>query len=150
MRTSESPRHRHLLLLLLVLTGCVLTTAEVASASSWLETLAPGSNAESHAQAQPSAPTGLSASCTSATAKTIKVTWGAVTHATSYSVYKSTTSSTTGYSLAASGVTGTSWTSATLSNATYWFQVAVVVGTNWVSPNSAAPASRTISSSGCS
>jgi len=143
MRTG--PSH---LLLLAVVTGC-LASAAIASASTWVPTLASASHGEANAQAQPSAPTGVSAACTSPTLKTIKVTWSAVTHATSYSIYKSTTSATSGYSLAASGVTGTAWTSATLSNATYWFEVGVSIGTNWVSPNSTATASHTISISGC-
>jgi hypothetical protein len=91
----------------------------------------------------------VSAACTSQLAKTIKVTWSAATHASSYSVYKSTTSATSGYTLAASGISTTTWTSGTLSNATYWFEVAANIGSHWASPNSAATASHTITSVGC-
>ncbi len=78
------------------------------------------------------------------------ISWSTVTHASNYTVDQSTTSATTGYTAAATGVTGSSWTSGTLSATTYWFEVVALAGTNWVSPNSSATASRTISSTSCS
>ena len=95
---------------------------------------------EAHAQALPSAPTGVTAACAApTTSKTIKVSWTAVTHATTYSVYDSTTSATGTYSLIASGVATTSWTSGTLTSGThYWFEVTVNVGSNWASAKSTA------------
>ena len=132
-----------------VLVFSLLAGTGVASATAWTDALASGSKAQAQAQVLPSAPGGVSAACTSSSGKTIKVTWSAVAHATSYSVYKSTTSSSSGFSVTASGVSTTSWTSATLSNATYWFQVAADIGTNWQGANSASTASHVISSAGC-
>jgi hypothetical protein len=127
----------------------VLSATGTAAASNWVGVLGLGSHGEAQARVLPSAPSGVSAACTSAFAKTIKVTWNTVATATTYSVYESTTSASTGYSLAASGVAGTSWTSGTLSNATYWFEVAAFIGTKWASPNSAATASHAINTFGC-
>jgi hypothetical protein len=84
----------------------------------------------------------------SSTLQEVKVTWSAVTHATSYTIYDSTTSSSSGYASEATGQTGTSWTSGTLTAANYWFEVAAYVGTKWVSVNSAATGETTIKTSG--
>ncbi len=94
------------------------------------------------------APSGAAAACAApTTSKTIKVSWNAVTHATSYPVYDSTTSATGTYSLVASGVSTTSWTSGTLTAGTnYWFEVVTVIGSNWVSAKSSATAESTINS----
>src|SRR5258708_406840 len=99
MRTRSSS---HLLLLVVIVGVLLWSSADVASASSWVPTIAAGSTGEAHAQAQPSAPTGVSAVCTSSAGKTIKVTWSAVSHATSYSIYKSTTSASSGFTPTAS------------------------------------------------
>ena len=62
-------------------------------------------------------------------------------------MYDSTTSATGTYSLAASGVTGTSWTSGTLTSGTnYWFEVTVNIGSNWASGKSSATGESTINS----
>ena len=45
------------------------------------------------AQSAPLAPTGISATCVASNQKSVKVTWGAVTHATTYTVYQSTSAS---------------------------------------------------------
>jgi hypothetical protein len=132
-----------------VLTFSLLAGTGMASATSWTDALASSSKAQAQAQVLPSAPAGVSAACTSSSGKTIKVTWSAVTHASSYSVYKSTTSSSSGFSVTATGVVGVSWTSGTLSNATYWFQMAADIGTNWLGANSASTASHIISTAGC-
>jgi len=137
------------LLLAVPLTFALLSAPGIASASSWVDTLASGSRGQAQAQVLPSAPVSVVALCTSPTTKTIQVTWAALTHATSYSVYQSTTSASTGYSLAASGVIATSWTSGTLPKATYWFELAGYIGTNWVSPNSTATGSHVIATGGC-
>jgi cellulose 1,4-beta-cellobiosidase len=79
--------------------------------------------------------------------KTIKVSWTAVTHATTYTVYDSTTSATGTYSSVAAGVATTSWTSGTLSSGTnYWFEVTASVGSNWTTAKSSATAESTINS----
>jgi len=76
------------------------------------------------------------------------VSWTAVTHATSYSIYDATTSATGTYALMASGVTATNWTSAALTTSTnYWFEVVAIVGSNWSSVKSTASAESTIHSS---
>jgi hypothetical protein len=143
------PRRTPQILAAALLTGCVLAGPRVALATSWTPLVNPGSRGQAQAQALPAAPTGVGAACTSPTGKTIRVTWAAVTRATSYSIYKSTTSATTGYTLAASGVTTTTWTSGTLANATYWFEVTAYTGTNWISANSAASPSHKIATTGC-
>ena len=117
------------------------------AATSWLVPVQASSSAEGQSQAIPSAPIGPTAACAApTTAKTIQVSWSAVTHATNYTVYDATTSATGTYSVAASGVTGTSWTSGTLHNNTnYWFEVTASVGSNWTSAGSSATAESTIS-----
>ena len=103
------------------------------------------------AQALPAAPASPTSACTSpASYKTVKVSWTAVTHATAYAVYESTTTATGTYTLATSGVSGTSWTTGVLSTGNYWFEVLADIGTNWASAKSAATAERIISSSACS
>ena len=49
-------------------------------------------------------------------------------------------SSTSGFALVGS-TWATSWTSASLSSATYWYEVAAAYGSTWVSPRSVATAS---------
>jgi hypothetical protein len=140
------------LLALLALSVAIFTCGigNVASAASnWLVHSAAVSAGEGHAQALPAAPAGVTAACAApTTAKTIKVSWSAVTHATAYAVYDSTTSATGTYSLVASGVTTTSWTSSALTSTTnYWFEVATNVGSNWTSAKSSATAESTINGS---
>jgi len=118
----------------------------VASASTWVVALTAGSHGEGHAQALPSAPTGVTSACTASNLKTVKVTWTAVTHGTSYTIDQSTTSSSSGFSSVATGVAGTSWTSASLANGNYWYRVVGFVGTNWASAQSSSTAQRTIAS----
>ena len=75
------------------------------AAGNWVVHAAAVTSGEAHAQALPSAPTGVTAACVApTTSKTIKVSWTAVSHATTYSVYESTTTATGTYSLVAGGV----------------------------------------------
>jgi hypothetical protein len=97
----------------------------------------------------PPAPTGVTATCTSSLGTTVSVSWTAVPQAGSYTVDQSTTSATTGYTTAATGVVGTSWTSPSLTTGEYWFEVNADKG-SVSSPNSAASAQRTILAVGCS
>lgn len=127
----------------LLLLGCVSAQAAWVIGSSGTRT------GEAKAAAVPSAPTGVAAACTSALATTVKVTWTAVTHAANYKIWQSTTSSTSGFTVVATGVTGTTWTSGTLANGNYWFEVSALVGSNWTSSNSAASGKRTISAGTC-
>jgi len=116
------------------------------AAGNWVVHAAAVTSGEAHAQALPSAPTGVSAACPApTTSKTIKVSWTAVTHATTYSVYDSTTAATGPYTVIASGVATTSWTSGTLTTGTnYWFEVTVNFGSNWTSAKSSATGESTI------
>jgi hypothetical protein len=124
----------------------VSSTGAAWAATNWTVTLHTASSAEAHSQTVPSAPTGATATCNApTTAKTIKVSWTAVTHATTYTVYDSTTSATGTYSSIATGVTTTSWTSGSLNtNTNYWFEVTVSIGSNWTSAKSSATAESTI------
>jgi len=118
--------------------------AASAWASSWSTGLGAASAGEGEAQGAPPAPTGVTSSCVSGLGTKVSVTWNAVVHAGTYTVYESTTSAASGYSVAASGLTATSWTSGNLAAGGYWFEVAAVVGANWASPDSSATAERTI------
>jgi hypothetical protein len=122
----------------------VQSAGSPAFAATWTTGLASGSSGESQGQAAPAAPANPTATCTSGLSNTVNLTWSAVTHATTYTVYDSTTSASTGYAVLTSGVTTTSYTTGALSSASYWFEIAAYVGTNWVSANSAATAKRTI------
>jgi cellulose 1,4-beta-cellobiosidase len=124
------------------------STGAAWAATNWLVTLHVSSSGEGHAQTVPAAPTGVTAACAApTTAKTIKVSWTAVSHATTYTVYDSTTSATGTYTSIATGVATTSWTSGTLTAGTnYWFEVTVSVGSNWTSAKSSASTESTINS----
>ena len=132
----------------LLVSGCVLfaglAPALVAAASTWAVALGAASGAEAQAQGAPATPTGVTATCTSTIQTTVNVSWSAVIHATTYTGYVSTTSSTTGFSSLATGIVGTSWTSASLATGTYWFEVAAYEGSRWAGDNSSATAQRTI------
>lgn len=92
--------------------------------------------------------TGITATGGAATSTTIKVTWSAVSHATAYSFYESTTSSNRTSTLVASSISTTSWTSGTwTANTNYWFEVRANTGPNWVSAKSSATGDSTIHSS---
>ena len=122
------------------------TTGAAWAATNWTVTLHAGSSGEGQSQTVPSAPTGVTAACIApTTSKTIKVSWTAVSHATTYTVYDSTTSATGTYSSIATGVTTTSWISGTFNAGTnYWFEVTVSVGSNWTSAKSSATGESTI------
>lgn len=126
----------------------VMLTATPAWAGNWSVALRTGSSAEAQSNTGPAAPGSPSATCVSSTGKSIKVTWAAVTNASTYTVYDSTTSATGTYSAVATGVTTTTWTSGTLATGNYWFEVTAFQGTNWQSAKSAATAETTISSIG--
>jgi len=118
-------------------------SAVPASASSWTVAAKTASTGEARAQA---GPTGVSDTCVSSSEREVTVTWNAVTDASNYSVFKSTTL-TGSYLSAAAKVTGTSWTSGTLAAGTVYFKVEALVGTNWVSAESTATGETTLSTS---
>jgi hypothetical protein len=137
--------------LTLALTAAALvwwSEATACGASNWVATVAAGSTGESPATSLPAAPGSVGATCAApTTAKTVKVTWSAVSLATSYSVYDATTSASGTYTQVASGISGTSWTSGTLTNSTnYWFKVTALIGTKWASGQSVASPESTIHS----
>src|SRR2546423_12093761 len=94
---------RHAAIVVVAAAAYVMCANGVALASNWVAAVRSGSSAQAKAQTAPAAPTPVSAACTSSALKTIKVTWGATTHATGYTVYQSTTSATTGFTAVASG-----------------------------------------------
>ena len=141
-------------LLVVVLFGFALsllvTSGTAWAVTNWVVHVATTNSGEARAQALPAAPASPAAACTSpASSKTIKVSWTAVTHATAYAVYESTTSASGTYTLATSGVTGTSWTTAVLGTGNYWFEVLADIGSNWASAKSTATGESTINSSSC-
>jgi hypothetical protein len=146
-RATVSTRPRTAAVAILVVTLVVVVTAgsASASASTWAVALHAGSEGQARAQAGPLAPTGVSATCVSVSQQKVTVTWGAITHASTYTVYDSTISSLGGFAVIASGVSGTTWTSATLSVGSYWFEVTAYVGSQWVSVISLSTSTRAIS-----
>ena len=139
---------RRLLVEVLVLIVCLLGGTRIASASNWLNPLAAASNGQAWAQTVPMAPTGLTASCPVPTTAMIKLDWTAVQHATTYSVYQSMTSATSGFTEVKAGLSTPTWTTATLSAATYWYKVTVIFGNNWASVQSTVSNQATIKTTG--
>jgi hypothetical protein len=130
--------------------GVLLSSGTAWATANWTVHVGTVNSGEAHAQALPTAPTPTSACTSPASAKTVKVSWTAVTHATSYAVYQSNTTANGTYALQTSGVATTSWTTAALSTGDYWYEVVVDVGSNWASAKSAASAERVVTSSACS
>ncbi len=90
------------------------------------------SGGQATAGSAPAAPTGVSSACGTTLLGSLSVSWTAVPGATSYTVFESTTSATSGFSLAAAGLTGTTWSSTFLAGS-YWFYVVALIGSNWQS-----------------
>jgi len=134
---------------LIVLAFVSFLAVSSAAQAGWAVGLAASSAGQSIGGSAPATPTGATSACTSPVGSTVKVTWNPVVHATSYTIWKSTTSATSGYTVAATGVTGTSWTSGSLALGSYWFEVSAAIGNNWTSPNSTATAQRTILVTAC-
>jgi hypothetical protein len=133
------------------LTGPLFCAAPAEAASAgWSPALTQGSHGEAQSGTLPSAPGKPGSSCVSSTARQITVTWTASVRATTYSIYQSTTSATTGFTVTATGITTTSWTSpAQLAAGSYWFKVVATTGTKWAGAQSTATAQRTIGSGSC-
>jgi len=133
---------------LAVVTFVVLTTtlsASAAGASNWSTSLS-GASAGQARSSGSSAPSEVTATCTASNQKSVVVSWQAVAHA-KYSVWRSSTSSSTGYTLTASNVATTTWTSSALpTGQTYWFEVSATIGSNWTSSLSAPTTGRVIRS----
>ena len=135
-------------LLVVLVVGVALIVGSVSgtawAATNWVVHQTVGT-AEAHAQALPAAPASPAATCPAPTsAKTIKVTWTSVTHATGYTIYDSTTSATGTYASIGTATTSP-WTSGTLTSGTnYWFEVIADIGSNWSSVKSSATGESTI------
>jgi cellulose 1,4-beta-cellobiosidase len=120
------------------------------TAFAWTVSLSAGSSAQSSAYGAPAAPTGVTATCTSGTSTTIKVTWAATARATTYTVSDSITGSGGLYTAVASGISGTSYTTAALTpGATYFFKVNAVSGSTWTGGLSTASAGHLIGIGTC-
>ena len=131
-------------LLVALSAGSAVPAHALALPAAWSIGLGASGTGEAVGGGAPAAPTGATSACVSAVSNQVTVTWNAVTQATTYSVYYSTVSSSGPYSLLASGITGTTYTTGGLAVATFWFEVAAVTGTNWQGPNSGPTAGRTI------
>lgn len=145
-RAGGRPLGRRLVVTSLV---CWFLLGASALAAGWTIALHSGSTSEARSSTAPAAPTGVTSACVSGTSTTVKVTWSAVTHASTYTVSESTTSATSGYSVVAPGLATASWTSAALASGSYWFEVTATVGSSWISASSSATAKRTISGGRC-
>ena len=96
----------------------LLSTSSLAwAATTWTVALAASSKGEAKSQALPAAPAPTATCSTPASARTVVVSWTAITHATSYGVYQATTSATGTYTLVATVTTAT-WTSGSSSRRT--------------------------------
>lgn len=132
------------------LVGCLSVGAPVAWAAGWPVQLAAASRSLAKAGPLPPPPATVTAACTTPLGLTVTLTWSSVARATSYTVYRSTTSATSGFSVLASGVAATSYTTATLLPGTYWFEVESDLNSTWKGSPSTATAPRTIGVASCS
>lgn len=129
--------------------GLFVSSGTAWATANWTIGLKSGGSGEAHAQALPVAPTATSACAAPTSGKKVTVSWAAITHATGYAIYQSSTTATGTYTLQAT-VTTTTWTTAASATGSYWYEVVTNIGTNWASAKSAATVQRTISSSACS
>ena len=135
--------YRRLLVSYGVLLAILTHASGAAAASTWVVALAAASHGEAQAQALPvSSP---SAACQSPSTKIIVVTWSATSNA-NYTVYESNTAVGGPYNAVATGLLVGTWTSASLINGNYWFEVRGFIGTNWASAQSAPTGETTMQS----
>ncbi len=121
-----------------------------AAATTWMVNVSALNNGHGQSQALPAAPA-ATATCSGLVLGSIIITWTAVSPpGTTYTIYKSTTSATTGFSTIATGVSGATFTVSGLAIASYWFKVQGVAGANWVGSMSAATTKRSITLVLCS
>src|ERR1700722_19356081 len=84
------------------------SSGAASAAGNWVVHLATVNSGEAHAETLPAAPASPTATCTTpASNRTVKVSWTAVTHATTYAVWESTTTAGGTYTQVMSGVTTT-------------------------------------------
>ena len=120
-----------------------LVLERAASASAWPVSVTTATGA-AQSQGPPAAPANPAALCLSALSSRIVITWSSVAFGTTYAIYASTTSSSSGYSSLATGIAATTYTTAALPTATYWFKITASTGTKWEGPMSGATSQRTI------
>ncbi len=127
----------------------LVTSCAIAAAATWTVALQAPSSGQRRSRAPPSAPTAPTGVCVAGTSPTVQVGWTGVAHAASYAVSSSPSGSSGTYALLASGVTTNPYTTTSLAQGTYRFEVTVLVGSNWTSAKSVAtPTPRTIRNSG--
>lgn len=120
--------------------GVTLTGVSAGASTHW-SVLAGAGNSTEAKSLTPTAPTGVTATCVSATTTRVTVTWTAASHATGYTVYSSKTDAS--YTVVGTSTT-TSYTTAALTTAAYTFEVTTSIGTKWASVKSSASASRSM------
>jgi hypothetical protein len=133
--------------------ACCLATVACAvagparAATNWTVARAGAGGGTGQAEPLPAAPGGVDAACVSLVGWTIKVSWNSVPHASAYTIYRSTTSGTSGFSAYTTvGGGTTSYSDSNFSVLTsYWYRVTATVGTNWTGPQSASSPRRSIS-----
>lgn len=136
----------------LALTACLgagtLAESQTAlAATSWLVGRGGTNGGAGRAETLPAAPGAVNATCVSLLGWSISVTWSQVPHASSYTIYRSTSSSSSGFSVYDTvGGGTTNYTDANFSVLTsYWYRITATVGTNWTGPQSASTPKRSIS-----
>ena len=132
----------------LMVVTALLVSQTPASASNWVIALRAASTAEAQAQPAPPAPATVSASCLASNQQKVAVTWSAVSHAATYTVYKATTLAGS-YTSTVTGLTTTTWTSGTLAAGNVYFKVAAYFGTKWLGTQSVATGESTIATNSC-
>jgi hypothetical protein len=117
------------------------------AATNWLVGRDGTNGGAGRAEPLPAAPGGVNAACVSLLGWSIKVTWNSVPHASSYTIYRSTSSASSGFAVYETVDGGTnSYTDANFSVLTsYWYRVTATVGTNWTGPQSASTPRRSVS-----
>ncbi|MHB8439806.1 MAG: hypothetical protein ACYDD4_11685 [Acidimicrobiales bacterium] len=114
--------------------------------TTWSITLHASSSGEAQSRGGPTTPASVTASCSGSllSGYAAALSWPSVTNATGYDVYESVNSGS--YTLLASAVTSVSYTTANLADGSYAFEVAAMIGSNWLGAKS--PASATVSVGG--
>ena len=131
-----------------VVVALMAVPAVPASAGVWKAGVAAGSKGKARADFL-TAPTGVVASCVSPTGTSVKVTWTAATgRAPGYTVLQATDS--TPYTAVAT-VTGTSWTSGSLTNGfNYYYEITTTAGSKWTSAPTDPTPRRYVAGGACS
>jgi hypothetical protein len=127
--------------------GYLAESPTALAATNWLVGRGGANGGAGKADPLPAAPGSVTAACVSLLGWSIKVTWDAVPHASAYTIYRSTSSSSSGFSVYDTvGGSTTSYTDSNFSVLTsYWYRITATVGANWTGPQSASTPRRSIS-----